>query len=333
MLSGAEVCHAYRFIHRDLKPQNILIARDGRLKLADFGLARAYNVPLGVYTHEVVTLWYRAPEILLGSKKCVHPPSPPGTTGPRHGPRLLTGRHIPPPPLCCVARYSTAIDIWSAGCIFAEMVTGRPLFPGDSEIDELHKVFRAMGTPNERVWPGVTSLPDFSARFPGWQPQPLSRVVPGLDAAGLDLLSKMLVLDPSRRITALEALQHPYFADVAGCYTSRVTAGDFGPAGSAGARNIIALGGDAAPEAPVAASTLAARGGGAAAPAAGAGAGGGGFVMGAGVLDADDASRAAGAGAGAAEADLVAHERVDDLDCASDEEVEDDTAHDYKRTA
>lgn len=185
MLSGAEACHAYRFIHRDLKPQNILIARDGRLKLADFGLARAYNVPLGVYTHEVVTLWYRAPEILLGCKK-----------------------------------YSTAIDIWSAGCIFAEMATGRPLFPGDSEIDELHKVFRALGTPNETVWPGVTKLPDFSSRFPGWQAQPLARVVPGLDAQGLDLLSQMLVLDPSKRITALEALQHPYFHDVAGCYTT-----------------------------------------------------------------------------------------------------------------
>ena len=86
MLSGAEVCHAYRFIHRDLKPQNILIARDGRLKLADFGLARVYNAPLGAYTHEVVTLWYRAPELLLGS------------------------RH-----------YATAVDVWAVGCIFAEV--------------------------------------------------------------------------------------------------------------------------------------------------------------------------------------------------------------------
>ena len=92
-------CHSRRVLHRDLKPQNLLIDKEGSLKLADFGLARAIGIPVRTYTHEVVTLWYRSPEILLGSK-----------------------------------HYSTAGDIWSVGCIFAEMATKVPLFPGDSEI-------------------------------------------------------------------------------------------------------------------------------------------------------------------------------------------------------
>lgn len=95
MIRGVEYCHARRILHRDLKPQNLLIDEMRNLKLADFGLARAFGIPLRSHTHEVVTLWYRAPEILLGS------------------------RH-----------YSTAVDIWSIGCIFAEMVLKKPLFPG-----------------------------------------------------------------------------------------------------------------------------------------------------------------------------------------------------------
>ncbi|KAF3942433.1 hypothetical protein ABW19_dt0206496 [Dactylella cylindrospora] len=112
LCDGIRYCHAHRILHRDLKPQNLLIDKNGNLKLADFGLARAFGVPLRTYTHEVVTLWYRAPEILLGSKQ-----------------------------------YSTCVDMWSVGCIFAEMVTRRPLFPGDSEIDEIFKIFRTSKTP------------------------------------------------------------------------------------------------------------------------------------------------------------------------------------------
>ena len=107
LLKGTAFCHENRVLHRDLKPQNLLIDRDGNLKLADFGLARAFGVPLRTYTHEVVTLWYRAPEILLGGRQ-----------------------------------YSTGVDMWSVGCIFAEMCTRKPLFPGDSEIDEIFKIFR-----------------------------------------------------------------------------------------------------------------------------------------------------------------------------------------------
>ncbi|XP_047251314.1 cell division control protein 2 homolog A isoform X3 [Capsicum annuum] len=128
---------------------------------------------------KVVTLWYRAPEILLGS------------------------RH-----------YSTPVDVWSVGCIFAEMVNQRPLFPGDSEIDELFKIFRVMGTPNEDTWPGVTSLPDYKSAFPKWPPKDLGVIVPNVDGAGFDLLGKMLCLDPSKRITARNALGHEYFKDI-----------------------------------------------------------------------------------------------------------------------
>lgn len=107
LCDGVRYCHSHRVLHRDLKPQNLLIDKDGNLKLADFGLARAFGVPLRTYTHEVVTLWYRSPEILLGGRQ-----------------------------------YSTGVDMWSAGCIFAEMCTRKPLFPGDSEIDEIFKIFR-----------------------------------------------------------------------------------------------------------------------------------------------------------------------------------------------
>ncbi|RWR95441.1 cell division control protein 2 [Cinnamomum micranthum f. kanehirae] len=180
ILRGITYCHSHRVLHRDLKPQNLLIDRGtNSLKLADFGLARAFGIPVRTFSHEVVTLWYRAPEILLGSHN-----------------------------------YSTPIDVWSVGCIFAEMVNQNPLFPGDSEIDELFKIFSVMGTPNEETWPGVSSLPDFKLSFPKWPPKDLAAVVPDLEPAGIDLLSKMLCLEPSRRITARSALEHEYFKDL-----------------------------------------------------------------------------------------------------------------------
>eukprot|EP00761_Pharyngomonas_kirbyi_P013254 gb/GECH01013281.1/.p1 GENE.gb/GECH01013281.1/~~gb/GECH01013281.1/.p1 ORF type:complete len:306 (+),score=55.91 gb/GECH01013281.1/:1-918(+) len=179
MVNALYFCHSHRILHRDLKPQNLLIDRQGHIKLADFGLARAYNLPIRSYTHEVITLWYRAPEILLGS------------------------RH-----------YSTPVDIWSIGCIFAEMIKKDPLFPGDSEIDQLHKIFRVCGTPNEEIWPGSTSLPHFKSTFPTWHPRSLSDVLPPFDNLGIDLLEKMLEYDPAKRITAKDALNHPYFDDL-----------------------------------------------------------------------------------------------------------------------
>ncbi|KAJ2722889.1 Cyclin-dependent kinase catalytic subunit [Coemansia sp. Benny D115] len=116
LVKGIAFCHSRRTLHRDLKPQNLLIDQSGMLKIADFGLGRAFGVPLRVYTHEVVTLWYRSPEILMGSQ-----------------------------------HYSIGMDMWSVGCIFAEMVLRRPIFPGDSEIDELFKIFRVLGTPTPEL--------------------------------------------------------------------------------------------------------------------------------------------------------------------------------------
>mmetsp|Transcript_19123 Transcript_19123/g.20725 ORF Transcript_19123/g.20725 Transcript_19123/m.20725 type:complete len:296 (-) Transcript_19123:323-1210(-) len=178
LLRGLHYCHVKGVVHRDLKPQNLLVGRDGTLKIADFGLARAFVPPIRPFTHEVVTLWYRAPEILLGTKT-----------------------------------YALPVDIWSVGTILAEMVTKRPLFPGDSEIDEIFKIFRILGTPNEETWPGVTSLQDWNEEFPIWPSLNLSKFCPGLDEQGLDLLEQMLAIDPRRRISAREAMRHPYFAE------------------------------------------------------------------------------------------------------------------------
>lgn len=180
LLRGLHYCHVRGVMHRDLKPQNILVSKDGRLKLADFGLARAFVPPIRPFTHEVVTLWYRAPEILLGCKT-----------------------------------YALPVDIWAVGTILAEMVTKRPLFPGDSEIDELFKIFRILGTPNEEVWPGVTGLQDWNTDFPVWPALLLSRWCPGLSDTGVDLLEQLLAIDPRRRISCAEALEHPFLADMA----------------------------------------------------------------------------------------------------------------------
>ncbi|KAJ5222782.1 Sirtuin family [Penicillium citrinum] len=179
LLKGIAFCHENRVLHRDLKPQNLLINKKGQLKLGDFGLARAFGIPVNTFSNEVVTLWYRAPDVLLGSRT-----------------------------------YNTSIDIWSAGCIMAEMYTGRPLFPGTTNEDQLLKIFRLMGTPSERSWPGISQLPEYKPTFHVYATQDLGLILPQIDPLGLDLLNRMLQLRPEMRISAADALQHPWFHDL-----------------------------------------------------------------------------------------------------------------------
>lgn len=177
ILLGINFCHMHRVLHRDLKPQNLLIDDSGLLKIADFGLSRAVSVSLQPYTQGVVSLWWRAPEILLG-----------------------------------VQTYTAAVDIWSIGAIFAEMANKRPLLPGDSEFNQLIKTFELFGTPNEQVWPGVSALlRSYRVQLPQYNSKILRTQVPSLDADGLQLLTQMMLYDPSRRISAKDALRHHYF--------------------------------------------------------------------------------------------------------------------------
>jgi serine/threonine protein kinase len=260
ILLAVNYAHMHCVMHRDLKPQNILVdVSHTNVKVADFGLARSFLPPFKAYTDKVVTLWYRAPELLLG-----------------------------------VSSYSTGIDMWSVGCIFAEMLTREPLFRAESEIGLLHKVgvskrlvgtlqsrhhmqaapgadetllewfagcivrgqsagfgleqplqgaavllctgaarfaavmvhafvcclqiFEALGTPNDNMWSGVERLAHYRDNYPQWQPKDWAVLVPRLagDQLGINLLSSMLTYDPEARISAAQALKHPWFEDLGG---------------------------------------------------------------------------------------------------------------------
>ncbi|KAF8489308.1 kinase-like domain-containing protein [Gautieria morchelliformis] len=174
-LRGLEFCHRNFILHRDLKPNNLLVAADGQLKIADFGLARDFADPGHKMTCQVITRWYRPPELLFGCRY-----------------------------------YSSAVDMWSVGCIFAELMLRVPYLPGESDMDQLKTTFRALGTPTEEDWPGHTKLPDYVpvGQFP--KPQ-LRDLFTAASADAVALLSKFLAYEPRRRVGAKEALHHPYF--------------------------------------------------------------------------------------------------------------------------
>ncbi|KIJ68277.1 hypothetical protein HYDPIDRAFT_81366 [Hydnomerulius pinastri MD-312] len=181
LLSAVAHCHSNWILHRDLKTSNLLMNNRGTIKVADFGLARRYGDPVGVggLTQLVVTLWYRAPEILLGATK-----------------------------------YSTAIDMWSVGCIFAELLLKEPLFQAKGEIELLSMIFKLLGPPTNSSWPEYASLPlAKTITLPSPHAHQLRQRFHHMTTSGIDLLMSLLTYDPEQRITAEEALRHPYFSE------------------------------------------------------------------------------------------------------------------------
>ncbi|KAL3835002.1 hypothetical protein ACJIZ3_009738 [Penstemon smallii] len=178
LLTGLHYCHVNQVLHRDIKGSNLLIDNEGNLKLADFGLARSFsNDHNANLTNRVITLWYRPPELLLGATK-----------------------------------YGPAVDMWSVGCIFAELLYGKPILPGKNEPEQLNKIYELCGTPDELNWPGVSKIPWYNKFKPARQMKKRIReLFRHFDRHALDLLDKMLVLDPSQRIAAKDALDAEYF--------------------------------------------------------------------------------------------------------------------------
>ena len=177
LLNGVNHMHSKRIIHRDLKPENILVSRLGeQVKVADFGLSRTIHNPLRPYSREILSLWYRSPELCMGYK-----------------------------------HYSIGVDTWALGCIFYELTTGKPLFKEKTDTGMLFKIFELFGTPTDENWSWVTKITGFNCSFPVFQAKGLRSLLPGVEEAAIDLMSRLLALNPLNRMTCVEALNHPYF--------------------------------------------------------------------------------------------------------------------------
>jgi len=176
VLQGLAFMHKHGYFHRDMKPENLLCMGPDLVKIADFGLAREIR-SRPPYTDYVSTRWYRAPEVLLRS-----------------------------------TFYSAPIDIWAVGCIMAELYTFRPLFPGNSEIDEIFKICSVLGTPDKRDWPeGHKLAASMNFKFPQFSATPLASIIPQASKEAVSLMEDMLRWDPKKRPSAEKALRYPYF--------------------------------------------------------------------------------------------------------------------------
>ncbi|KAF7263906.1 cyclin-dependent kinase 7 [Rhynchophorus ferrugineus] len=176
-LKGLEYLHLNWILHRDLKPNNLLVNAKGVLKIGDFGLAKMFGSPNRVNTHQVVTRWYRAPELLFGAKQ-----------------------------------YGTCIDIWAVGCILAELLLRAPMFPGESDLDQLTKIFGVFGNPTEEIWPGIKTLCDY-IEFKTFPSIPLKSIFTAAGDDLLQLIESMLVLNPIARKSCTECLKMPFFSN------------------------------------------------------------------------------------------------------------------------
>lgn len=181
LTTGVAYLHDNWILHRDLKTSNLLLNNRGQLKIADFGMARYVgDPPPPKLTSLVVTLWYRSPELLLGTKS-----------------------------------YGASVDMWSIGCIFGELLTREPLLQGKNEVDQMSKIFELCGVPTDESWPGFRRLPNArSLRLPKSSLTTGSVIrarFPSMTTAGASLLNDLLSLNPERRPNAREMLQHDYF--------------------------------------------------------------------------------------------------------------------------
>ncbi|XP_012558761.1 cyclin-dependent kinase 10 isoform X1 [Hydra vulgaris] len=179
LLLGTEYLHNNFIIHRDIKMSNLLMTNNGTLKIADFGLARTFGKSGKLMTPVVVTLWYRSPELLLGSRL--------------HSPK---------------------VDIWAIGCVMGELLLCKPLMPGKSEINQMQLIIDLLGSPNEKIWPGFVNLP--GAKNFQFKHQPYNNVkqrFPWLSSSGVSLMNSMFTFDPEQRISAQDCLESSYFKD------------------------------------------------------------------------------------------------------------------------